>query len=110
MIAGLMCLLIVGLMVFVGCKKKEEPAGSSATQTLAKQAAEKQTEAKEAIESAVAAIEQTECPVMGGAINKDIFVEYQGQKVYFCCEPCKEKFTKAPEQYLAKLPQFKKEQ
>lgn len=51
---------------------------------------------------------QTKCPVMDGAINKDIFVEYKGQKVYFCCPPCKEKFNAAPESYLSKLPQFNK--
>ena len=27
--------------------------------------------------------EQTNCPVMDGAINKELFVEYKGEKVYF---------------------------
>jgi len=53
-------------------------------------------------------IEQTTCPVMGGAINKALFTEYQGKKVYFCCDGCKEKFEANPEQYVAKLPQFSK--
>jgi len=44
---------------------------------------------------------------MGGAINKAIFTEYKGKKVYFCCSPCKEKFEQEPEKYIAKLPQFK---
>lgn len=52
-------------------------------------------------------VEQTICPVMGGAINKDLFVEYQGKKVYFCCGQCKGEFEKDPEKYIAKLPQFK---
>lgn len=51
---------------------------------------------------------QTMCPVMGGEIDENIFVEYQGKKIYFCCPPCKEKFNADPEQYLSKLPQFKK--
>ena len=42
----------------------------------------------------------------GNAIDKTIFVEYQGKKVYFCCEPCTGKFNAEPEKYLAKLPQF----
>ena len=54
------------------------------------------------------AAEQTTCPVMGGAINKDIFIVYKGKKVYFCCPGCKPEFEKNPEKYLAKLPQFKK--
>ena len=45
---------------------------------------------------------------MGGAIDKNIFVEYQGKKVYFCCKDCVEKFKADPEKYLAKLPQFAK--
>ena len=54
-----------------------------------------------------AAIEQTTCPVMGGAINKNIFTEYKGKKVYFCCAGCEQQFKKDPEKYAAKLPQFK---
>ncbi|UCG49614.1 MAG: YHS domain-containing protein [Phycisphaerales bacterium] len=79
-----------------GCKKKSEPAPEpNAT--------------AQGLKDAVAGVaEQTTCPVMEGPINKDIFVEHEGQKVYFCCEPCKEKFQADPEQYIAKLPQFKK--
>jgi hypothetical protein len=49
-----------------------------------------------------AVIEQTNCPVMGGAINKDIFVEHNGKKVYFCCEECKAKYLKDPDKYPLK--------
>jgi len=51
--------------------------------------------------------EQTTCPVMGGTINKNIFTEYKGKKVYFCCAGCIEKFEENPEEYISKLPQFK---
>ena len=54
-----------------------------------------------------AAAVQTACPIMGGAINKAMFTEYKGKKVYFCCPGCKPEFEKNPEKYLAKLPQFK---
>ncbi len=52
---------------------------------------------------------QTLCPVMGGAVNKMYFIEYQGKKVYFCCPGCEEVFLKDPEKYMDKLPQFKDE-
>jgi len=53
------------------------------------------------------AIAQTTCPVMeGNPIDKAIFVEYEGKKVYFCCAGCPEAFLAEPEKYLAKLPQF----
>jgi Cu(I)/Ag(I) efflux system membrane fusion protein len=50
--------------------------------------------------------EQILCPVMGNPINKDVFVEYKGKKVYFCCDGCDDVFLKEPEKYLPKLPQF----
>jgi len=46
--------------------------------------------------------------VMEGPINKEIYIEYKGKKVYFCCAGCKEKFEKDPDKYLSKLPQFNK--
>ena len=52
--------------------------------------------------------EQTTCPVMGGAINKNLSTVYQGKTVYFCCPMCKPEFEKNPEKYIGKLPQFAK--
>jgi Cu(I)/Ag(I) efflux system membrane fusion protein len=57
----------------------------------------------------VAAGEQTLCPVMDAPVNKDLFVEYKGMKVYFCCPGCSDKFLADPEKYLPKLPQFQPE-
>ncbi|MCF7954262.1 MAG: YHS domain-containing protein [Phycisphaerae bacterium] len=51
---------------------------------------------------------QTVCPVMGSPIDKEIFVDYQGKRVFFCCPACKDKFNADPQKYLEKLPQFKK--
>ena len=52
------------------------------------------------------AVQQTKCPVKGDAINKNMFTEYKGKKVYFCCAECKGKFKANPEKYVSKLPQF----
>jgi YHS domain-containing protein len=46
---------------------------------------------------------QTTCPVMGGKINKEIYADYQGKRIYFCCAACPSQFKKDPEKYLAKL-------
>ncbi len=46
---------------------------------------------------------QTLCPVMGNKIDKTVFVDHKGKRIYFCCPPCVEKFRKAPEKYLQKL-------
>jgi Cu(I)/Ag(I) efflux system membrane fusion protein len=53
--------------------------------------------------------EQTLCPVLGYAINKDVFIEYEGKKIYFCCPGCDETFKADPKKYLHKLPQFQEE-
>ena len=60
------------------------------------------------VQSTTNTAEQTTCPVMGGKINKDVSVEYEGKKVYFCCGGCDDKFLADPEKYIAKLPQFSK--
>ncbi len=51
--------------------------------------------------------EQKICPVMGGVIDKSVFTEYKGKKVYFCCPGCIDMFKADPEKYLGKLPQFR---
>jgi len=51
---------------------------------------------------------QTECPVMiGNKIDQNIYTDYKGKRVYFCCNSCKSAFGKKPEKYLGRLPQFK---
>lgn len=92
----LMSLVLAGLIVVNGCKKSEPSPPSEPTPPSAK---------SEAVSAA--AIEQTVCPMMGTPINKAIFTEYKGKKVYFCCPSCKPEFEKDPEKYIAKLPQFK---
>jgi YHS domain-containing protein len=51
----------------------------------------------------VFAAPQTTCPVMGGDINKEVYADHDGKRVYFCCPACVEKFKAEPENYLAKL-------
>lgn len=46
---------------------------------------------------------QTTCPVMGGAINKELYADYKGERVYFCCMACPPQFKKDPEKYLKKM-------
>ena len=31
---------------------------------------------------------QTACPVMGGKINKDLYVDQAGKRIYVCCKGC----------------------
>jgi len=47
--------------------------------------------------------EQIHCPVMGGQIDRNVYVDYQGKRVYFCCPSCKAEFIKNPDEYLKKM-------
>jgi len=40
---------------------------------------------------------------MGGPINKNIYVDYKGKRIYFCCPACPEEFKKDPDKYMKKL-------
>ena len=46
---------------------------------------------------------QTICPVLGGNIDKSVYVDYKGKRIYFCCEGCDKEFKKDPEKYMKKL-------
>ena len=53
--------------------------------------------------AAVDAKPQTQCPVLGGNIDKSIYVDYQGRRIYFCCTGCDAEFKNNPDKYLKKL-------
>ena len=55
------------------------------------------------------AAQQTICPVMGNPINKNIYTDYNGKRVYFCCPPCPSRFKQHPEAYLQRLAQIGQE-
>jgi YHS domain-containing protein len=48
---------------------------------------------------------QVACPVQHGKINKDLYVDYKGQRIYFCCPECIPIFKKNPEAYLKRMEQ-----
>ncbi|AMK10796.1 YHS domain-containing protein [Pseudodesulfovibrio indicus] len=43
------------------------------------------------------------CPVMGFEINRELFTDYQGKRVYFCCPSCPPEFKKTPDTYMAAM-------
>jgi YHS domain-containing protein len=46
---------------------------------------------------------QTACPVLQGNVDKNVYVDYKGHRIYFCCKGCDAEFKKDPEKYLKKL-------
>jgi YHS domain-containing protein len=49
------------------------------------------------------AAQQTLCPVLGNKIDKNVYVDYHGQRIYFCCPRCKAAFKKNPQKYLSQM-------
>ncbi len=46
---------------------------------------------------------QTTCPIQGDIINKNLFVDYNGKRIYVCCEGCLADVKKDPEGAIKKL-------
>ena len=46
---------------------------------------------------------QTLCPVLAGNIDKNVYADYQGKRIYFRCTGCDAEFNKDPEKYMKKL-------
>ena len=88
----IVCAVMLTMVTLTSCKKESEPTVKEIT--------------SEVKDVTTEVIEQKTCPIMDTPIDKNLFTEYKGKKVYFCCPGCKGTFEKAPEKYLEKLPQF----
>jgi len=84
--------LILGSLAVCGCKKSETAPKASAPPTQ-----------KTPATQTVATNAQTTCPVTGKKIDKNIYADYQGKRVYFCCADCKAKFSADPAKYIKLL-------
>jgi len=46
---------------------------------------------------------QTLCPVMGEEINKTLYVDAEGYRIYVCCKGCISAIKADPEKYIQQL-------
>ena len=49
------------------------------------------------------AIAQKTCPVMGGKIDKSLYEDYKGKRVYFCCPACPKEFKADRKKFMKKM-------
>ena len=50
---------------------------------------------------------QQTCPIMGNPIQKDLYVDCDGKRIYVCCTGgCIEKIKKNPEKYIKLLQKY----
>ena len=48
-------------------------------------------------------LHNTHCPVMEGEVAPDVYTDWQGLRVHWCCEGCFETFAADPASHLAKF-------
>jgi hypothetical protein len=48
---------------------------------------------------------QTRCPVMGGPIDRGLYVDAHGKRVYLCCAACADAVRVEPDMYIEKIRQ-----
>jgi len=89
--------MVSGLMVAGGCGRQEAVPTPAPTPGVSTEAV------KEPAPAAETQIAQKLCPVMGQPINKEFYVDYQGRRIYFCCQMCVDTFKKDPEKYVKKV-------
>jgi len=46
---------------------------------------------------------QTTCPIMGEAIDKNLYVDHKGKRIYVCCSGCIAQIKKNPDFYIQQL-------
>jgi len=46
---------------------------------------------------------QTNCPIMGGKINKSQYADVNGKRIYVCCPGCIGKIKADPDKYIKML-------
>lgn len=82
-------LAFAAALLWVGCGKAKAPA-----------AAADQAPAQGAVQAGGT---QTLCPVMNGPIDKKLFVDYEGKRIYVCCASCLGTVRKDPAKYVKQL-------
>jgi len=46
---------------------------------------------------------QTKCPIRGGAINKNLYADVEGYRIYVCCPGCLDKVRADPKAAVDKI-------
>lgn len=49
------------------------------------------------------AVPQSTCPIMGNEVNKELYVDVLGKRIYVCCPYCIGEIEKDPAKYIKDL-------
>ncbi len=102
--AALVFLSFAALLARGCADKSPDPAKKDDPHAARKHEAAAGTAAKEPARPAASDLKPQEtCPVMGGRIDRSLFVDHEGKRIYFCCSACIDEFKASPDKYLRKL-------
>ena len=101
-VVGFAVIALAAVIFATGCSEGGKPAAPAEKKATGAKAAET-TKESAATAVADAGKPQTACPVMGDKINKAIYADHDGKRVYFCCAGCVNTFKKDPAKYVKKL-------
>jgi hypothetical protein len=76
-VSSAIAIVLAGLAIGCSSQATKEPAAS----------------VQPAVAPAAVLVAQKTCPVMGGGIDKSVFVDHEGTRVYFCCAACPPEFN-----------------
>jgi len=100
---SLFILIALGIVLFVGgCGQKKAPEHSDRNDHSMHEAAGADSHEGMNMEGKEL-IPQKTCPVMGNAVNKTLYVDFQGKRIYVCCQACIDEVKKDPQKYIDKL-------
>jgi len=98
-IAGMVLGLTAGSL-YAGCCGDADAAGTCAAKKCPVAAA---TATAATTTTAAPAKTQSTCPVMGGEVDKKLYVDAEGKRIYVCCTGCLEKVKADPGKYIKLL-------
>lgn len=108
MILSVIALFSIGTWV-IGAEEKYEGAGEHGAKAVHVLKSEHAAHAEDAVHSAraIAAMKklkpQESCPIMERKINKKLFVDVAGHRIYMCCKGCEKPIKADPRKAIAAL-------
>lgn len=89
----LLAFMVVGTALLVGCGNGASDAGQG-----------DQGSGETPIGAILAgAGDQTTCPMMGTPIDKELYVDHDGKRIYVCCAKCLAPIEENPDKYVKEL-------
>lgn len=90
----LLSVLIISFFVLASCKEEKNVEVKTDSQDHSSHAACSHGSEKSSVK------EQTLCPVMGNKIDKNLFVDVKGKRIYVCCKGCDAQIKADPDKYI----------